>query len=121
MGADVVPLGTEVLKESFHLAAVQFAANLLTPVWRDLPPDSKTIKALSKRTRTALEHAREQQKSTSHLIAKKVIFGRLDNIVSQDQFCSDPQHTYISERGHFSICKPTSEALEPLLELVTCL
>lgn len=121
MGADVVPLGTEVLKASFHLAVVQIASNLLIPVWRDLPPDSQTIRELSARTRAALEFADREGKPTGHLIAKKVIFGNLENIVNQDQFCRDPRPHRIPGLGHFSVCKPKPTALAPLLALVECI
>lgn len=88
-----------------QLVLIQLAINLGAPIWQDLLRKGPVLKALRKRTSASLARAKTMSSTTNHLIAKRVIFGTLENIVEPIEFLKDPRRDPISERTHTSVCK----------------
>jgi len=78
----------------------------------DLLPGSTTLTNLERDTIQALENG-----GCQYLIAHKVLFGELENIVQTARFCQDPTLTPVENKGHVDICKPESDYLIPVQAL----
>jgi len=80
----------------------------------EVKEDSKTLKYIEAQTCKSIQSRRQKSLAVGHLIADKVIFGTLEDVVLTPPFCEDPPLETVNGKGHQDICKPTSDYLDPL-------
>ncbi len=105
-GARVQKLAKEVL--SGWGALIPSIAKYQYPVYEDLEPDSQFIKTLIDETKKLLANNYKCN------IAKKVVWAEKDRVVSQINFCDDPDPELIYNKGHINVCKPDSVYVKPV-------
>jgi triacylglycerol esterase/lipase EstA (alpha/beta hydrolase family) len=79
------------------------------PVYQDLEPNSLFINKLIEDTNALL-----QQNKGKCNIAKKIVWGEKDRVVTQINFCSDPDAELVYHKGHINICKPDNVYIKPI-------
>ena len=117
MGGDVIRLAGEALMP-FKLAVIPPFLKFAWPSLKDLEPGSITLSMLRDDTLQAINSANASHASTRHLIAEAVVHGQKDRIVNQNSFCNDPPLTRFDNRGHFEVCKPRANYLDPVSVLL---
>jgi len=106
LGADVFKLAN---------AAFPVIGAILSFRWQsllDLDPGGDTVARLQKDTAAQISNGKDS------LIAKKVVLGDRDNIVTPNSFLSDPSPKVLRGKDHFEVCKPTSSFRDPLDQLL---
>jgi pimeloyl-ACP methyl ester carboxylesterase len=115
MGADVMHL----LDETPNLGLLDIlvsAVKYKVPILHDLAPGCQTLAILLDETVKALDAGNEPS-----LVARRVVFGEDDKIVSPNQFASDPVPLTIPSKGHINVCKPTAEYDLPVNTVISAL
>ena len=79
------------------------------PVYEDLETGSIFLTNLIEETKRLLPDKKFQCN-----IAKKVICGERDRVVSQVKFCDDPDPERVYHKGHINICKPNEVYVKPV-------
>jgi len=78
----------------------------------DVEKDCATLQVLEQQTRVALATG-----NADHLIAARVIFGTLEDIVEPVTFAEDPPPCILEGKSHEDVCKPNPGFMKPV-ELV---
>jgi hypothetical protein len=116
LGAKIGPLVSEALSIFKIFAVIEAVATGWYQVLRDLKPGSPILQRLENDTRAALSSGR-----ANFVKAKKVIVTRTDRVVDNMRFCEDPAPVEIAGVSHMSICKPSDNAHQAYLHLVSVL
>ncbi len=112
-GAHVARLIAEVFTGSPVTKVFSSVGKYFVAPYRELQPDSTFIRRLVTDTEQALAQGH------SYLRATKVIVGSADRVVDLDvPFAGDPPSVVIEGAGHFSVCKPSLQALAPFTEFI---
>jgi pimeloyl-ACP methyl ester carboxylesterase len=110
MGAHITNLGS-LLTGPLRLLYGFFQARF--QVTYDLTPGSSTLTNLLNDTTNVLNTG-----SGSFVVAKKVIWPEIDNIVIQMKFASDPSAKPYLGRNHINVCKPDLLFRDPVKDVI---
>lgn len=106
-GARVQKLAKEVL--SGWTALISPFVTYQYPVYEDLEPGSQFIATLVDETKKLLA-----DKKYPCNIARKVIWAERDRVVSQINFCDDPDAELVYKKNHVNVCKPDATYTQPV-------
>lgn len=112
MGADVIRLASEAIFGLGPLGSI--AAAVTKGYWQvlqDLEPNSQTLTLLQS------ECAQAIAAGVQCLVARKVILGKKDKVVSPNRFCQDPSPVVVDGKGHIDVCKPDVSYPLPVVEV----
>jgi hypothetical protein len=115
MGADIMLLEREVPRGGFA-SIVALAVRYKAPILLDLVPECQTLRLLLDGTKEALDAGGEPS-----LIARRVIIGANDVVISPNQFASDPVPVRVPAMGHVAVCKPSDRYIFPVNEVLSAL
>ncbi len=112
MGADVIRLAGEAIFGLGPLGSIAAAVSKgYWQVLQDLEPNSQTLTLLQSECAQAIAGG------VGCLVARKVILGKKDRVVSPNRFCQDPVPVVVEGKGHVDVCKPDAAYLLPIVEV----